>query len=200
MKKAFIYILLACCTLVANAQTENYHKPILVQVTLSHPYLSNKKAISEFERIDYYYNNYIEEDHIESNNSPIINLGVYYDLAKYAQIGCEFLYLKCDATINESNSKTYHYKSIIYGSIFSARFTYAKQENFTMFSGASFGFGYEHKCKGHYEYQKEYFADVIGFGQLTVLGASIGKKLYGTFEVGYGYKGIITAGIGYKFN
>ncbi|MCQ2374635.1 MAG: hypothetical protein MJ069_01865 [Salinivirgaceae bacterium] len=201
MKKALLYILLAACTLTANAQTENEHKPILVQVTLSHPHYTSNVGILKFEAISHYdrevYNT------ISQQNSPIINVGVFYDLARFIQIGCEAFYFKGDAYLDKINSNNApdHYESIIYGSIFTGRFTYAKQEKLTMYSGASFGWGYERWCKGHLNYnEKERFADVFCFAQVTYFGVTLGKKLYGTFEMGSGYKGLLTAGIGYKFN
>jgi hypothetical protein len=35
--------------------------------------------------------------------------------------------------------------------------------------------------------------------QITALGVRFGKRVYGNVEIGYGYKGLISAGIGCRF-
>jgi len=73
----------------------------------------------------------------------------------------------------------------------SVRFSYLNKPNITLYSGLSCGFG----LILDYKYPGFRF-----FYQGTLLGFSIGKKnFFGGGEIGFGYKGLLSAHFGYRF-
>lgn len=75
------------------------------------------------------------------------------------------------------------------------RFSYLNKKYVTLYSGFSTGLllaingqGPATECSAHFT------------GQLTAFGVSAGDRWYGYTEIGFGYKGVISAGFGYRFN
>ena len=91
---------------------------------------------------------------------------------------------------------------------FVPEFTYAYYDNkndrirVRMYSGAAVGiavFDDLHTNNGVYSTYQDNSGPKIT-GQATVFGMRIGRKIGGFLELGYGYKGIVTGGIGYRFS
>ena len=85
----------------------------------------------------------------------------------------------------------------------SVRFTYLNFKYFSMYSGVSAGLQLTHR-EG-YDALPEY-ADypvdgwqLTDFGHLTFLGMRWGNRMYGSVELGYGARGIFSAGVGCRF-
>ena len=76
-------------------------------------------------------------------------------------------------------------------------YRYISRNIFQMYSGVSVAYTSENvKSSGSYN-----SPDTNGFVnyQFNVLGFRVGKKFAGFAELGYGYKGIINAGVSYQF-
>ena len=76
------------------------------------------------------------------------------------------------------------------------RFNYFHKGITDLYSGLSFG------AKLMMETTKHDGTIAVTAGpafQLTALGVRFGKRVYGTVELGYGYKGLLNVGIGTRF-
>lgn len=79
----------------------------------------------------------------------------------------------------------------------SVRFTYFNRPMIRLYSEAGFGFGL--KREKWASSPKYYTNETHMSGQLTFFGVSVGKKLFASWEVGYGSMGYLTICGGYRF-
>lgn len=77
------------------------------------------------------------------------------------------------------------------------RFSWFNRENVTLYSGIGYGMTFVF-IKNTYQPEKPKF-DFTTSGQFTAIGVTAGRKWFGYAELGFGYRGIISAGFGYKF-
>ncbi|MDR1591758.1 MAG: hypothetical protein LBS16_02590 [Prevotellaceae bacterium] len=75
------------------------------------------------------------------------------------------------------------------------RFSYLNRKAVTLYSGLAFGFSFLWTDTG----VNNTGFELLPASQVTFFGVSFGKKLFGNVELGIGMKGIISAGIGYRF-
>lgn len=75
------------------------------------------------------------------------------------------------------------------------RFSYLNKKYVTLYSGLSTGLVLAVNGQG-----PDMECNLNFAGQLTAFGVSAGDKWYGYTEFGFGYKGFICAGFGYRFN
>ena len=76
------------------------------------------------------------------------------------------------------------------------RFTYLRRRNIQLYSQLSMGLGiYMERGKGNESYNEVNYE-----AHLTYLGMTFGRKIYGIVEFGVGNRGVVNAGIGYRFN
>ena len=82
----------------------------------------------------------------------------------------------------------------------SARISILNKKYVNLYGGLALGVTYHVSSR---KYSETSFRSIShGFylsGQITAIGVSVGKKWFGYTELGYGSKGIISAGFGYRF-
>lgn len=126
-----------------------------------------------------------------------ISLGYMYRLRKFLWLGASVSYMGVFGDVFDAhdNSFLYRHKETQIAFLPSVRFSYLNKKYVTLYSGFSSGF--------LLNFEKDNGATNVYFHptfQVTAFGVSAGRKFFGYTEVGFGYKGYITAGIGYRFN
>jgi hypothetical protein len=101
--------------------------------------------------------------------------------------------------ISKEGTRTYH----LLGIMPHVRFSYFNRPHVTLYSGLSVGVDLHipGKYEGDEKY-KEYYPDPLFYSafQATLFGVKAGgKHWFGSFELGAGYKGIASLGVGYEF-
>ena len=80
----------------------------------------------------------------------------------------------------------------------SVRFSFLNKKNVTLYGSIEVAFCYsfvDEKIPGIF------WGDIFFIRpNITAFGASFGSAFFGFIEVGYGYKGIVSAGFGYRFS
>lgn len=77
------------------------------------------------------------------------------------------------------------------------RFSWVNKKIVTLYSGVALGVSFMFSLNEPGNYSQ--FQPYIAF-QITGVGVEVGKKWYGFAEVGAGFKGIVCAGFGFRFN
>ena len=100
---------------------------------------------------------------------------------------------------NIEGTKTYH----LLGIMPEIRFSYFNRPHVTLYSGLSVGVDLHipGKYEGNEAY-KDYYPDPLFYSafQATLFGVKAGgSHWFGSFELGAGYKGIASLGVGYEF-
>ena len=129
---------------------------------------------------------------------PTFSLGYFYQILPWLEIGGEISTMSmCDTEHYLSNDEIYaHYlRSNLYIAT-GVRFAYYHKNITDLYSGLLLGVNI------HF-HSTESIPLLSTSGrftwQVTALGVRFGKKVYGNVEVGYGYKGMLSIGIGYRF-
>lgn len=124
---------------------------------------------------------------------PPITLGYYYQVLDWLQVGAEVgTYV---SGIKYSVVNTYFLESNLYMAA-GVRFNYYHKNITDLYSGLTIGANVRMAST---ESNKIISTDAVCAWQLTALGVRFGKRVYGTVEVGYGYKGLLSIGIGTHF-
>ena len=126
-----------------------------------------------------------------------ISLGYMYRLRKFLWLGGSVSYMGVFGKVFDARDDSFLYNHTETQIAFlpAVRFSYLNKKYVTLYSGLSTGF--------LLNFEKENGSTDVYFHptfQLTAFGVSVGRKFLGYTEVGVGYKGFITAGIGYRFN
>ena len=154
---------------------------------------------------DEYYYNYEHERNVKWFGSdtyiktkiytPVFSLTYHYRLLKWLSFGGYISYANASTkkiNILTEEKTTFHEHFVAIAP--SVRFTYLNRKYVTLYSGLgismTWNFNQDEDGMKTWSYVS---------GQLTLVGVSVGKKWYGFAELGYGDKGIITAGFGYRF-
>ncbi len=128
--------------------------------------------------------------------TPAFSATYHYRLLKWLSIGGFFSYAGAFATkeniITEENISCKDHFIAIAPSI---RFTYLNRKYVTLYSGLAVSMTWQFSVDDAGMKPWTYVR-----GQLTGIGVSVGQKWFGFTELGYGNKGIVTAGFGYRFN
>lgn len=141
---------------------------------------------------------------------PIISAGYHYRVTPWFWIGVStnYSYYSKDIHIRQSHElfdisvegkKGYH----LWGIMPDIRFSYLNRPHLTLYSALSVGINLHipGKYEGNEMYQ-DYYPDPLVYSnfQVTLFGVKAGgKHWFGSFELGAGYRGIATAGVGYEF-
>lgn len=129
---------------------------------------------------------------------PTFSLGYYYQLLNWLEVGGELSTMSMCTTENYlSNEETYAYylETNLYIAA-AVRFNYYHNKITNLYSGLALGT----KIRFHSTESTPLLFATAGFTwQLTALGVRFGKKVYGNIEIGYGYKGLLSAGVGCRF-
>ena len=129
--------------------------------------------------------------------TPAISATYHYRLLKWLSVGGFVSYSgtfsqKTNIITGEDESLQDHFITIAP----SVRFTYMNRKYVTLYSGLAAGITYQISVN---DMNTRMIWSSLG-AQLTAFGVSVGHKWFGYTEVGYGNKGIVTAGFGYRFN
>jgi len=122
---------------------------------------------------------------------PALAISALYEPIRFIQIGCDVVVnaASCNKFLYVDNRTTKEsVTSFLFGAMTSVRAVYVNTDKFAIYSGLSGGF-----CR--YSYRN----NIKVIGHITTCGIRYGSKLYGTVEIGVGYKGICSAGVGYRF-
>lgn len=136
-----------------------------------------------------YHTNYVA-------TCPIF-VGYMYRLRKFLWLGGSVSYMGVFGKVFDARDDSFLYNHTETQIAFlpTVRFSYLNKKYVTLYSGLSTGFllNFE-KNDGS---TNVYFHPTL---QVTAFGVSAGRKFFGYTEIGWGYEGFITAGIGYRFN
>ena len=126
-----------------------------------------------------------------------VTVAYYNQVLRWLQVGAEISTMSLCTTEKTWEGKTYEYflttNLYMLGAV---RFNYFHKGITDLYSGISFG------AKLHMETTKHDGTIAITAGpafQLTILGVRFGKRVYGSVELGYGYKGLLNVGLGTRF-
>ncbi len=129
---------------------------------------------------------------------PPINVGYFYQVLDWLQVGGELstatkAALRTD--VRDDRTTAYFAQTNLYiaGGI---RFNYYHKNILDLYSGLTLGASVQFL---HTESNPLYETEGFVAWHLTALGLRFGKQVYGVVEVGYGYKGLLTLGIGTRF-
>lgn len=138
--------------------------------------------------------------------TPVISMDYHYRASKWFWLGLTAGYnLYKEKGYGEPENLTWQYKEHHFLIMPSLRFSYLNRPHLTLYSGLSVGL--------YIKYGREYTDDdcliqpitidhnrVFSTFQLTAFGLKAGAKhWFGSFEAGFGIKGIVNLGVGYEF-
>lgn len=126
-----------------------------------------------------------------------VTVAYYNQVLRWLQVGAEISTMSMCTTENTWEGKTYEYflttNLYLLGAV---RFNYFHKGITDLYSGLSIG------AKLRMETTKHDGVIAVTAGpafQLTALGVRFGKRVYGSVELGYGYKGLLNVGVGTRF-
>jgi hypothetical protein len=129
---------------------------------------------------------------------PSISLSYHYNLKKWLSLGAYLSYSGSYANLNRcvDDKKETSYWNNYFAVMTSVRFNFLSKPMVRLYGECGIGVYYSrHKDS----WWSKYSTDSSLCGQLTFFGVSVGKKLFGFSEVGFGCLGLIRGGIGYRF-
>jgi hypothetical protein len=141
--------------------------------------------------------------------TPIFSACYHYRVAPWFWIGVSTNYSYYNKVIKvryswngplcEVGSRSYH----LLGIMPDIRFSYLNRPHVTLYSALSAGVDVHisGKYEGDKQY-KDYYPDQLFYSAVhaTLFGVKAGgKHWFGSFELGAGYKGVVSAGVGYEF-
>ena len=126
-----------------------------------------------------------------------ISVGYMYRLRNFLWLGGSVSYMGVFGKVFDARDDSFLYNHTETQIAFlpTVRFSYLNKKYVTLYSGISTGFLLNMEIENRRT--EVYFHPTL---QVTAFGVSAGRKFFGYTEVGWGYKGFITAGIGYRFN
>jgi opacity protein-like surface antigen len=197
MKKVIVLSVLLLCTAIAKAQdTEKneirvgYSDASFVQLGDG---LSNSFAnaiVSGITGVKY--------KDASSKAIGMFELGYRYNINDRVKVGADFSYLRLEDTFKATtaNAKNVTRNTNYLMGLATIEFSYIKTSllNFYGSGGAGIISGSTKETGSSYSNKEAAFAY-----QINPAGLRVGKKFGAFVEVGYGYKGIATAGLNYRF-
>lgn len=207
MKKLFVSLL---CLIMASyvstfAQETKHH----IELSVSEPFSTiwgfnlmmtdnpaEGDAFHEWAQASRPYNDYSKYE--DEWFCPPVTLGYYYQVLDWMQVGGEVgMAMLCTTENYLKDSKTYAYwlNTNLYIAP-GVRFNYYHKKITDLYSGANLGVNVKLHSS---ETDPLALASARFTWQVTALGVRFGKKVYGSVELGYGYKGLLSAGIGFRF-
>jgi len=126
-----------------------------------------------------------------------ITLGYMFRLRNFLWLGGSVSYMGVFGNVYDAtdNSFLYRHHETQIAILPTVRFSYLNKKYVTLYSGVSTGVLFDYEKDGD-----SGNLCVFPTFQVTAFGVSAGSKFFGYTEVGFGYKGFINAGIGYRFN
>ena len=134
-----------------------------------------------------------------------MSIGYYYQVLPWLQVGGE-LSAYTNALINAydpiSSNRIFNYTNTSLYLTAGVRFTYYQTPFVQLYSGLSVGVRMNIESKTSTLPYDSYVPSIENVGvafQATAFGVRFGKQVYGFAELGCGYKGILSIGIGTRF-
>lgn len=197
MKKIFFGFCLLLMSLSATAQDKPYEKKQEVKVSWGYMYYDDN-----FDRIGdwaggtnlQYDNSHYYWDDVRSTEP--ISVSYMTDLKRWLALGAAFAYDRnyqhCRDVATDRVQQTQHIAR--YTLLPMARFTFLNRPMVRLYGAAGLGLTYKNDTRyGSTDNSLE------GVLQLTLFGVSVGKKLFGSAELGLGPLGLVNVGFGYRF-
>lgn len=144
--------------------------------------------------------NYEQKSYKETG---VFSLGYRNQLSERLKVGVDFGYSKAEQILtpkasNKENKGQISKKSSLFIAMPVAEYSYVKTEWLNFYGSAAAGINLNATTES--ENGKTAKDHKLGFAyQISPAALRVGKKLAGFAELGYGHKGIITAGVSYKF-
>ncbi len=160
-------------------------------------YMSRYDALNPNENIylDYYISSKIV--------SPSVYLNYSYQFVKWFSLGANFsysgFYKNSSDLVTDAKRITESQHFLSFTPI--VRFDWLNREVIRLYSSVGIGLGYSiDKKHNHIKGTSIYSTGIIFSYDVTFIGITIGRKVYGFCEFGIGNNGIARAGVGYRFN
>lgn len=210
MKHIFFTLCFLCLTMMVVAQDNNTAQPSYrhhFEVSVSEPFSTlwgfNLQSTTK-EKYHHYFHDFGGEFRPAMNKGyedetfvPPLTVSYFYQPLHWLQVGGEIGTFSVKTRERYWNDKTYAHwlETNLYLAV-GARFNYYHKNITDLYSGLTLGCNVR-MASTHQDAMV--FSQALFSWQLTALGIRFGRSVYGTVEVGYGYKGLISAGIGYRF-
>jgi len=136
-----------------------------------------------------WFNNSAYEGDIWSTGA--LSFGYRYRITKWFWLGADINYV---GFYGYSKTNYVPYNESMFTLLPTARFSYLNRPFVTLYSQIALGYTWDLLQNGN-NYD---FGSHIGY-QVTFIGVNFGKDVFGSAEIGFGFKGFVNAGIGYKF-
>lgn len=197
-------LLVICCALVVVATSFAQEQKHYFEVSVAEPvsslfWLNNTlptRRTSEWK---------LEEswsDEVNYRNAwfcPPVTVGYYYQVLDWLQVGGEVgTFVNCTKPgffAETDNSGKYLVNSSLFLTA-GVRFNYYHKNIVDLYSGLNLGVNVKMYAT---EASPMALCTARSAWQLTALGVRFGRRVYGVFEIGYGYKGFLSMGIGTRF-
>lgn len=168
----------------------------LMMTTTPRSYEAYENAFSEWASVSRPYGNYSRYE--DEWFCPPITLGYYYQLLPWMQVGGEVSTAMLCTTENYlSTGKSYaHWLNTNLYIAPGVRFNYYHKKITDLYSGVNLGVNVKLHST---EKDPLVLSSARVTWQLTALGVRFGKRVYGNVELGYGYKGLLSVGVGTRF-
>ncbi|MEO6176428.1 MAG: outer membrane beta-barrel protein [Flavobacterium circumlabens] len=134
----------------------------------------------------------------KNKTTGMFEAGYRYAVKERVKVGADISYMKSEDTFtaNIANAKSVTRNTNYIMALVMGEYSYIKTPLLNFYGSGGLGIlsGSTKETGGSYSHSE------VGFAyQINPAGLRVGKKLGGFVELGYGYKGIATAGINYKF-
>ena len=143
------------------------------------------------------------EDHMHWFGPVHISYNYYLILNWDIGIAAVYEYQKHDITviIPDAFGKHHIYQQTLLTFLLHTHYHWLQKGIFDLYSGGEAGLSMNRKkdIRNDFTITKSEASQTNFAYQVTPLGLRIGRKLGGYLELGYGYKGLISAGISYRF-
>jgi hypothetical protein len=153
---------------------------------------------------DYYFSNYERNINWFGSDvytksrvyTPAVSATYHYRLLKWLSLGGYISYAGVfTQKINTITEEKYSCKDHFFAIAASVRFTYLNRKYVTLYSGLAVSSTWQFS-----RYDIDNLTWTLFRGQITAIGITVGNKWFGFLEAGYGNKGVVTAGFGYRFD
>ena len=124
------------------------------------------------------------------------SLGYTQELSQWLSLGVQAAYsgvFQDQRLAGMTTDRRYTHRFALYPAV---RFTYLNRPIIRLYSGAGLGVGMKWK---HEFFDRDVEYSVFPTGQVTFFGLSVGRRLFANWEIGYGVKGYLTLGMGYRW-
>lgn len=130
-----------------------------------------------------------------------INLGYNYSVSDRFTLGAAFAYEQIKSDVNSGNDDIGNMKSTFYTVALESAFHYMQRDRMNLYSGLGIGYSFGNMDFESTSSDEDSFSDkanMVNF-HITGIGIRFGGKFGGFAEAGFGYKGIVNAGISLQF-